>query len=147
MQPVFQRASKRLIYVYRGMGYGGKQYVFAILVYVYWNIFKTSFSILFIQNALWELPLTNIYSTITPDMLHLGKKGVWEHLINLTLGIIKQISNSRTANQLILELNLHISLVPRYPGLKKFSKGISNLSQITAAEYQQLMRVCFNIGN
>ena len=113
----------------------------------YWNIFKTSFSILFIQNALWELPLTNIYSTITPDMLHQVKKGVWEHLINLTLGIIKQISNSRTANQLILELDLRISLVPRYPGLKKFSKGISNLSQITAAEYQQLMRVCFNIGN
>ena len=41
----------------------------------YWNIFKTSFSILFIQNALWELPLTNIYSTITPDMLHQVKKG------------------------------------------------------------------------
>jgi hypothetical protein len=124
-----------------------KQYVFAILVYVYWNIFKTSFSILCIQNALCEFPLTNIYSTITLDMLLQVKKDVWEHLINLILGIIKQISNSRTANQLILKLNLHISLVPKYPGLKIFSKGILNLSQITAAEYQQLMQVCFNIGN
>jgi|tagenome__1003787_1003787.scaffolds.fasta_scaffold20765063_2 Plavaka transposase len=106
------------------------------------NLFTKLISVLFIQNELWKLPLTNIYSTITPDMLHQVKKGVWEHLINLTLGIIKQTSNSRTANQLILELDLRIRLVPRYPGLKKFNKGISNLSQITAAEYQQLMRVC-----
>jgi Tfp pilus assembly protein PilO len=77
-------------------------------------------------------------------MLHQVKKGVWEHLINLTLEIIKQMPNSRTANQVIFELDLCIRLVPRYPGLKKFSKGISHLSQITAAEYQQLMRVCFN---
>jgi Tfp pilus assembly protein PilO len=77
-------------------------------------------------------------------MLHQVKKGVWEHLVKLTLEIIKKTSNPRTANQLILELDLRIRLVPRYPGLVKFSKGISHLSQITAAEYQQLMRVCIN---
>ena len=89
----------------------------------------------------------NIYSIITPDMLHQIKKGVWEHLVNLTLEIIKQSYDSRTANQLILELDLCICLVPRYSGLRKFSKGISHLSQITAAEYQQLMRVCYNFWN
>ncbi len=75
-------------------------------------------------------------------MLHQVKKGVWEHLVNLTLQIIKCTYDSRTSNQLILELDLRIRLVPRYSGLRKFSKGISSLSQITAAEYQQLMRVC-----
>ena len=85
----------------------------------------------------------NIYSTITPDMLHQVKKGVWEHLINLTLEIIKKTYNSRVANKLMLELDLHIHLIPRYFGLKKFSKGISHLSQITATKYQQLMRVYF----
>ena len=75
----------------------------------------------------------NIYSIITPDMLHQVKKGVWEHLINLSLEIIKQINDPRIANKLILKLDLHIRFVPRYSGLKKFSKGISNLSQITAA--------------
>jgi hypothetical protein len=75
-------------------------------------------------------------------MLHQVKKGVWEHLINLTIEIIKSTYDSRKANQLILELDLRICLVPRYYRLRKFPKGISNLSQITAAEYQQLMRVC-----
>jgi Tfp pilus assembly protein PilO len=103
---------------------------------------RISFSIPFTQNALWELPYTNVYSTITPDMLHQVKKGVWEHLVNLTLDIIRESYVSRKANQLILELDLRIRLVPRYSGLRKFSKGISHLSQITAAEYQQIMRVC-----
>ena len=83
----------------------------------------------------------NIYSAITPDMLHQIKKGVWEHLVNLTLEIIKCSYDSRIANMVILKLDLRISLVPRYFGLKKFPKGISSLSQITAAEYQQIMRV------
>ena len=74
-------------------------------------------------------------------MLYQIKKGVWEHLVNLTIEIIKSTYDLRTANKLILELDLCISLVPRYSGLKIFFKGISNLSQITGAEYQQIMRV------
>jgi len=74
-------------------------------------------------------------------MLHQVKKGVWEHLINLTLNLIKSLFDTHMVNLLILELDLHIQLVPRYSGLKKFSTRISNLSQITAAEYQQLMHV------
>lgn len=108
---------------------------------------RTVFSFSFLQNALWELPYTNIYSTITPDMLHQVKKGVWEHLVNLTIEIIKRTYDSRTANQLILELDLRVGLVPRYSGLRNFSKGISSLSQITGAEYQQIMRVCLLFYN
>jgi len=74
-------------------------------------------------------------------MLHQVKKGVWEHLVNLTLNLIKSLFDVRMANLLTLELDLCIRLVPRYPGLKKFSTGISKLSQITAAKYQQLMHV------
>ena len=74
-------------------------------------------------------------------MLHQVKKGVWEHLVNLTLNLIKSSFDVYMANLLTLELDLRIWLVPRYPGLKKFSTGISKLSQITAAEYQQLMHV------
>ena len=95
----------------------------------------------FLQNSLWKLPLTNVYSTITPDMLHQIKKGVWEHLVRLTLEMIKSSNDARMANLLIHELDIRISLVPRYYGLRQFPKGISSLSQITAAEYQQLMKV------
>src|SRR5665811_1158992 len=109
MQPVFQRASKRLIYVYRGMRYGGKQYVFAILVYDI-GIYSKPHFLFFLS----RMHYGNCLSQIFTQQLHQTcfiklKKGVWEHLINLTLGIIKQISNSRTANQLILELDLRIS--------------------------------------
>ena len=92
-----------------------------------------------LQNALWKLPLMNVYSTITPDMLHQVKKGVWEHLVCLMLEMIKSSHDARTANSLILELDIRISLVPRYYGLQQFPKRISRLSQVTAAEYQQLI--------
>jgi len=78
-------------------------------------------------------------------MLHQVKKGVWEHLIKLTLKLIKTSFDARTANLLIQELDLRIQLVPRYQGLKKFPSGISNISQTTAAEFQQLMRVSITI--
>ena len=71
----------------------------------------------FLQNDLWKLPLTNIYSTITPDMLHQVRKGVWEHLVHLALEMIKASNDARTANLKILELDIRISLVPRYYGL------------------------------
>ena len=51
---------------------------------------------------LWELPFTNIYLTITPDMLYQIKKDVWEHLVNLTLEIIKRTYDSQIANLLHL---------------------------------------------
>lgn len=74
-------------------------------------------------------------------MLHQVKKGVWEHIVSLTIDLIQKTYDSRTANQYIHELDVRIRLVPRYLGLKKFSKGISNLSLMTAGEFQQLMRV------
>lgn len=98
-----------------------------------------------LQNALWELPFTNIYSTVTPDMLHQVKKGVWEHLINLVLEIVKRNDSSRGANAIIQELDLRIRLVPRYPGLKTFSRGISSTAHMTASEYFQTMRVCVHV--
>ena len=85
--------------------------------------------------------MTNVYLTITPDMLHQVRKGVWEHLVRLTLEMIKSLYDARTANSLILELDIRIKLVPRYQGLRQFPKGISSLPQVTAAEYQELMRV------
>ena len=78
-------------------------------------------------------------------MLHQVKKGVWEHLINLTLEIIKSSYDSHQVNLLIHELDLRVHFVPRYSGLKRFPKGISNLSQVTAAEYQQIMRVGYGM--
>jgi hypothetical protein len=93
--------------------------------------------VLMLQNRLWELPLSNIYSTITPDMLHQVKKGVWEHLVRLVLKIAKQDDSSRA----VQELDLRIRLVPRYLGLKSFSRGISNTVHMTASEYLQTMRV------
>ena len=76
-----------------------------------------------------------------PDLLHQVRKGVWEHLVHLTLEMIKSSNDARMANSIILELDIRISLVPRYYGLRQFPKGISSLSQVTAAEYQQLMQV------
>src|SRR3954470_22352699 len=92
------------------------------------NLFTKLISVLFIQNELWKLPLTNIYSTITPDMLHQVKKGVWEHLINLTLEIIKKTYNSRVANKLMLELDLHMSCSKIFWTQKILKRNITSIS-------------------
>jgi Tfp pilus assembly protein PilO len=74
-------------------------------------------------------------------MLHQVKKGVWEHIMNLAIKTIHMTYDTRTATKYIHELDIRIRMVPRYSGLKKFDKGISELSFITANEFQQFMRV------
>jgi hypothetical protein len=39
------------------------------------------------------------------------------------------------------EMNRRIAAIPRYPGLKIFSKGLQSISRLTASEYRDIMKV------
>jgi Tfp pilus assembly protein PilO len=83
-----------------------------------------------------------VYQTVTPDLLHQVKKGVWEHLLSLFQELISATYDPRTTNNYLKELDARFAFVPRFRGLKNFTKGVTQLSQITGFEYSNIMKVC-----
>src|SRR3954470_11304824 len=90
---------------------------------------------------LWNIARCNIYTTIMSDILHQIKIGVWSHLMNWFEHLIRHIYNAQEANIYLDELDKRIALVPPFPGIKRFPKGISNLKYITAGENAHIMKV------
>lgn len=92
---------------------------------------------------LWEIPRSNIYSIIASDPLHQLKKGVWVHLIKWFELLIFDIYEVRQANQYIHEFNKRFAMVPSFSGMKSFRNGILKLSQTTAGETADIMKVIY----
>jgi hypothetical protein len=95
------------------------------------------------QNMLWEIPRCNIYSTIASDLLHQLKKGVWVYLMESFERLIFHTYDVREANRHIREFNKRFSMVPSFSGIKKFPHGISKMSQTTAKETAEIMKVFY----
>ena len=75
------------------------------------------------------------------DLLHQLKKGVWKSLIDWFQILLKHHYEVWEANQYLDEIDKCISLVPRFPGIKRFPKGIQNMEQVTASEYADIIKV------
>ena len=75
------------------------------------------------------------------DLLHQIKKGVWKHITEWFEKLLEHHYSVRVANQYKDELDKRISLVPHFPGIKNFPRGIRNMEQITAGEYAHIMKV------
>ncbi len=81
-----------------------------------------------------DLPYSNIFSCIVPDLLHQLHKGVFmNHLV-------KWVSKGHED-----EINARFMHVPSYPNLRLFSKGISAISQWTGNEYRQMEKVFISL--
>ena len=78
-----------------------------------------------------DLLFTNIFTGITPDILHRLHKGIFhDHLVQWCLGVVSE-----------KEMDAHFQGVSQYPGLCHFKKGISMVSQWTGTEHKQMERV------
>ncbi|KAI6154402.1 hypothetical protein EDD17DRAFT_1779867 [Pisolithus thermaeus] len=78
-----------------------------------------------------DLPFTDIFACLTPDILHQLHKGVvHNHLIQWCMLIISK-----------KEIDAHFQAMTQYPSLCHFKKGISLVSQWTSTEHKEMERV------
>ncbi|KAH9061974.1 hypothetical protein EDB87DRAFT_391243 [Lactarius vividus] len=90
-----------------------------------------------IYHPFWQhLPLTNIYISITPDMLHQLLQGVLKHLLSWLTRSVVFGAMEIDARCRCLPPNHHITLFP---------KGITGLSRISGKEHKAMCRILIGL--
>jgi hypothetical protein len=90
-----------------------------------------------VYHPFWEsLPLSNIYISITPDILHQMLQGVMKHLISW-------LTNSNTFGA--TEVNARCRSLPPNHHIKQFPKGITTLSRVSGVEHKNICRILIGL--
>src|SRR5258708_38109609 len=90
-----------------------------------------------IYHPFWDsLPLSNIYSSIIPDILHQLLQGVMKHLISW-------LTHPNTFG--VAEINAHCQSLPPNHHIKQFPQGITNLSRISGGEHKNMCQILIGL--
>ncbi|RHZ87955.1 hypothetical protein Glove_27g45 [Diversispora epigaea] len=73
-----------------------------------------------VENYFWNILNLNIYAATIPDRMHHLDLDLYYYQIEFTKGIL--------GRSLIDKMNERIGAIPRYPGLKIFSKGLQSIA-------------------
>ncbi|KDQ19622.1 hypothetical protein BOTBODRAFT_102654 [Botryobasidium botryosum FD-172 SS1] len=88
-----------------------------------------------IYHPFWEdLPYTNIYRSITPDLLHQMYQGVVKHLV----AWLKSVYGEN-------EIDARCRRMPPNHNTRLFTKGISSLSRVSGEEHRNICRVLLGL--
>ncbi|CAE6475454.1 unnamed protein product [Rhizoctonia solani] len=83
-----------------------------------------------------DLPHTNIFHCLTPDILHQLHKGVFkDHLMDWCLKLIKRTDGSAD------NVDYRFKAIPKHSALRHFSSGVTKLKQTTANEHREMQKI------
>ena len=86
-----------------------------------------------------DLPHANIFTALTPDILHQLHKGMFkDHLVKW---VTKAISGGGKD-----EIDSRFKAMPKHSGLRHFKNGISSVTQWTGNEYKNMERVFLGVS-
>ena len=84
-----------------------------------------------------ELPHSDIFVAITPDILHQLHKGVFrDHFVTLSILSVEHGAS---------EIDRRFQAMPRHPSLRHFKNGISLVSQWSGNEYKNMEKVFLGV--
>lgn len=88
-----------------------------------------------IYHPFWQnLPLTDIFVSITPDVLHQLLQGVFKHLISWLTGLFGTV-----------EIDTRCQGMPPSHHITLFPKGITGFSRITGKEHKAMCRILLGL--
>ncbi|KAI0063046.1 hypothetical protein BV25DRAFT_1802716 [Artomyces pyxidatus] len=88
-----------------------------------------------VVHSFWEdLPYTNIFTSITPDILHQMYQGMVKHLISW-------VTSAFGAE----EIDARCRRMPPNHNLRLFSSGISHLSRVSGQEHKDICRILMGL--
>ncbi|KAI0309378.1 hypothetical protein OF83DRAFT_71149 [Amylostereum chailletii] len=90
-----------------------------------------------IFHPFWEdLPYTNIYASITPDILHQMHQGVIKH-------IVEWVTDPKAFGA--EEIDARCRRMPPNHNARLFTKGITSLSRVTGTEHKDMSRILLGL--
>ena len=124
--------------------YLGQQHLLYNIENIFWKyLYIIPFLIMcksvFVSNILTinTFSQLNIYSAIVPDKMHYLDLGLFNYQVIYTREMLKDLY-SQTA---VDELNNHLAIIPRFPGLKIFKNGLENIKWFIADKFHNIMKV------